>query len=155
MSKAQVTAASPPITALLQVQLCHIEIPSKMVTAARCIEPQLPAKEVIHVASLVIRRWFYFTLHSSLLSSVHIHAVLGGGGPKWQPLNVAGRHALFTRHQLESVLAGDNGNGGIQLRLDENGACLQTGGRLMAATAERLWLRQRWNPNSVIFVYNS
>jgi hypothetical protein len=52
---------------------------------------------------------------NSPLQSVLVHAVLGGDGPRWQPLNGAGRHALLTRRQLESVLEG--GNGGIQLRL--------------------------------------
>jgi hypothetical protein len=56
---------------------------------------------------------FFFTvLHATvslLHSSVNVHDVLGGGWPRWQPLNVAGVRSS------ESVLAGGNGNDGIQL----------------------------------------
>ncbi len=32
---------------------------------------------------------FFFLLYNSLLySAVHVHAAIGDGGPKWQPLNV-------------------------------------------------------------------
>ncbi len=57
---------------------------------------------------------------SPLKNSVHVHAVLGGDGPRWQPLNGSDRHALKARRQSESVLAGGNGNGGIQLRPDDD-----------------------------------
>jgi hypothetical protein len=52
---------------------------------------------------------------NSSLQSVYVHAVLGGGAPRWHPLNSADRHALLARFQLERVLAGGNGDGGIQL----------------------------------------
>jgi hypothetical protein len=59
---------------------------------------------------------------NSPLQSVFVHTVLGGGGPRRQPLNGSDRHALLARRQLESVLAGGNGDGGIQLRPDGGGA---------------------------------
>jgi hypothetical protein len=37
---------------------------------------------------------------------VYIHVALGAGGPRWHPLNVAGRNALMARRQSESVQAG-------------------------------------------------
>jgi hypothetical protein len=38
--------------------------------------------------------WFFlFSGLFSTLLSAYIHAAFGGGGPRWQPLNVAGRHA--------------------------------------------------------------
>jgi hypothetical protein len=40
------------------------------------------------------------------LPSKYVHAAFGGGGPRWQPLNVAGRHDPMARRQSESVLAG-------------------------------------------------
>ncbi len=72
-----------------------------------------------------------------LLQSVPIHAVLGGGWPRWQPLNGADRHALWARCQLESVLVDGYGDGGTQLRPDDNGARPSAGKRLAAATAEQ------------------
>ncbi len=54
--------------------------------------------------------------------SVSVHAAFGDGGPRWQPLNGADRHALLARCQSESVLAGGNGDGGFQLRPDGCGA---------------------------------
>jgi hypothetical protein len=85
------------------------------------------------------RRWLFFTFtqHNSSLQSVIVHAVLGGDGPRWQPLNSAGRHPLLAKRQLESVLAGGNGDGGIQLRRDDDGARPSAGKRLVAAMAER------------------
>jgi hypothetical protein len=43
----------------------------------------------------------------------------------------------MARHQLESVLAGGKGDGGIQLRRDNDGARPSAGKRLVAATAEQ------------------
>ncbi len=57
-----------------------------------------------------------------------VHAALGGGWPRWQPLNGADRHALWARCQLESVLAAGYGDGGIQLRPDDYGARSLAGG---------------------------
>jgi hypothetical protein len=73
---------------------------------------------------------------NSTLQSVYVHAVLGGDGPRWHPLNGADRHALLARCQLERVLAGGNGDRGIQLRPDGGGAS-SAGGWLAAATEER------------------
>jgi hypothetical protein len=86
------------------------------------------------------RRWFFQRrLHNinSSLQSVLVHAVLGGGWPRWQPLNDTDSHALWARRQSERVLAGGFGNGGIQLQPDDHGARPSAGGRLAAATAER------------------
>jgi hypothetical protein len=86
------------------------------------------------------RRWFFQRrLHNinSSLQSVLVHAVLGGGWPRWQPLNGTDSHALWARCQSERVLAGGYGDGGIQLRPDDYGARPSAGGRLAAATAER------------------
>jgi hypothetical protein len=43
----------------------------------------------------------------------------------------------MARRQLESVLAGGKGDGGIQLQRDDDGARPLAGKRLMEATAER------------------
>jgi hypothetical protein len=80
------------------------------------------------------------SLYSSLLSSVHVHAALGGDGPRWQPLNVADHHAQLARCQSESVLAGGNGNSSTKLWLDDNGARLLAVGWLLVAKARRIWL---------------
>jgi hypothetical protein len=96
--------------------------------------------EVVLAASLAQNgAGFSSHLHNinSSLQSVIVHAALGGDGPRWQPLNGAGRHPLLARRQLESVLAGGNGDGGIQLRRDDHGARPLAGKRLVAATAER------------------
>jgi hypothetical protein len=51
--------------------------------------------------------WFFlFSVLFSTLFNTHVHAAFGGGGPRWQPLNVTGLHALMVRCQSESVLAG-------------------------------------------------
>ncbi len=71
---------------------------------------------------------------NSLLQTVIVHAVLGGCGPRWQPLNETDRHAIWARRQLESVLAGGNDDGGIKCD------------RTTAALVHRLgsgWRRQR------------
>jgi hypothetical protein len=68
---------------------------------------------------------------------VPVHAALGGGWPRWQPLNGADSHALWARRQLERVLADGYGDGGIQLRPDNWGARPSAGERLAAAAAER------------------
>jgi hypothetical protein len=41
--------------------------------------------------SFAIRLWLFFTFtqQKQLLYTVHIHAALGSGGPRWWPLNVA------------------------------------------------------------------
>ncbi len=102
--------------------------------------PQLPQAEVALVASLA-QNGAGFSLHlhniNSSLQSVLVHAALGGGGPRWQPLNGTDRHARQARRQLESVLAGGYGDGGIQLRPDDYGARPSAGKRLAVATAER------------------
>jgi hypothetical protein len=46
--------------------------------------------------------------------------------------------AISARRQLERVLAGSNGNGDIQLQLDDDGARPLAGGRLAAAMEEQL-----------------
>jgi hypothetical protein len=74
---------------------------------------------------------------NSSLQSVYIHAALGGDGPRWQPLNGSGCHALLARRQLEKVLEGGNGDGGIQLRPDGSSACTSAVERLAAATMEQ------------------
>jgi hypothetical protein len=49
-----------------------------------------------------------------------------------------GRHArLMARRQLESVLAGGKGDGGIQLRRDDEGTRPSAGKQLVAAKAEQ------------------
>jgi hypothetical protein len=48
----------------------------------------------------------FFSTYVCTFSSTHVHAAFGGGGPRWQPLNVAGRHGPMVRCQSESVLAG-------------------------------------------------
>jgi hypothetical protein len=89
---------------------------------------------------------FSLQLHNinSSLQSVYVHAVLGGGGPRCQPLNSADCHALSVRRHSERVLAGGNGNGGRQLRPDGGGVCPSAGRQPAAATAERHWFPQRW-----------
>jgi hypothetical protein len=78
------------------------------------------------------------------LLSVFVHAVLGGGAPRQQPLNGTDRHALQARRQSESVLAGGNGGGGIQLRPDSGRGRPLAGKQLAAATAEQCqFQRQR------------
>jgi hypothetical protein len=64
-------------------------------------------EEVASAASLATWRGISF-LHILLFASPskYVHAAFGGGGPRWQPLNVAGRHDPMERRQLESVLAG-------------------------------------------------
>jgi hypothetical protein len=57
---------------------------------------------------------------------------------------------ILGRRELESVLAGSNGDGDIQLRLDDSSACLLARGRLMA---KRLGLQLRWILNYVILVF--
>ncbi len=102
---------------------------------------QLPKAEVVLVDSLAQNGAGFSkesTQHiNSLLQSVSIHAALGGGWPRWQPLNGTDRHALWARCQLESVLAAGYGDGGIQLRPDDYSARSSAGERLAAATAER------------------
>jgi hypothetical protein len=86
---------------------------------------------------------FSLQLHyvNSLQQSVYIHAVLGGDGPRWQPLNGADRHALLARRKSERVLAGGNSDGGIQLGIqlqqDGSGAHSSARKRQAVATAER------------------
>jgi hypothetical protein len=82
---------------------------------------------------------FSLLLHNinSSLQSVPVHAALGGGGPRWQPLNDTDRHALWARRQLESILAGGYGDGGIQLRPDNHSARPSAGEQLAVAAAER------------------
>jgi hypothetical protein len=58
-------------------------------------------------------------------------------------------HALLVRRQSESVLAGGNGDGGIQLQLDDSGIRLPAGGRL---TAERFRPSTAMDSKYVIFV---
>ncbi len=90
---------------------------------------------------------------NSLLQSVFVHAVLGGGGPRRQPLNDSDSHALLARRQLESVLAGGNGDGGIQLRPDGGGAPPSAGKRLAVATAGRHWFLTAMGSKFVLFVF--
>ncbi len=88
------------------------------------------------------------------LQSVSIHAALGGGWPRRQPLNGADSRALWVRRQSERVLAAatateggrawHSGDGGeensrnfVQFRPDECGACPSAGERLAAEVAER------------------
>ncbi len=100
---------------------------------------QIPKVEVVLAISLVLYGGgFSLQLNNinSTLQSVYVHAVLGGDGPRWQPLNGADRHALLARCQLERVLAGGNGDSGIQLRPDGGGTSSSAGGRLAAATEE-------------------
>ncbi len=96
----------------------------------------LPQAEVVLIASLAQNgAGFSLLLHNnSLLQTVIVHAVLGGCGPRWQPLNKTDRHAIWARRQLESVLAGGNDDGGIKCD------------RTTAALVHRLgsgWRRQR------------
>jgi hypothetical protein len=88
------------------------EEPGTVATAARRML-QLPKAEVVLAASLAQNGWLFISV---------VHAAFGGGGPRWQPLNGADRHALLARCQSESVLAGGNGDGGFQLRPDGYGA---------------------------------
>ncbi len=86
-----------------------------------------------------------------------VHAALGGGWPRRQPLNGAESRALWTRRQSERVLAAatategggawHGGDGGeensrnfVQLRPDECGARPSAGERLAAGVAERTGL---------------
>ncbi len=103
---------------------------------------QLPKAEVVLAASLAQNgAGFSLPLHNNkqiATISTIVHAALGGDGPRWQPLNGPGRHArLMARRLLESVLAGGKGDGGIQLRRDDDGAHPSAGKQLVAATAER------------------
>jgi hypothetical protein len=60
-----------------------------------------------------------------LSSAAHIHAALGGGGPRWRPLNVAVASSEW------QDAGGDPGrrlgDGGIQLRPDNGGASSSAG----------------------------
>jgi hypothetical protein len=55
--------------------------------------PLFPKAEVVLAASLVMQRWFLHSLQlhnrkqSAINYSVLVHAALGGGWPRWQPLN--------------------------------------------------------------------
>ncbi len=63
-------------------------------------QSQLPKVEVILAISPVLYGGtFPLQLHNvnSLLQTVYVYAVLGGGGPRWQPHNGADRHALLAR----------------------------------------------------------
>jgi hypothetical protein len=95
-----------------------------------------PQAEVVLIASLTQNgAGFSLLLHNnSLLQTVIVHAVLGGCGPRRQPLNETDRHATWARRQLESVLAGGNDDSGIKCD------------RTTAALVHRLesgWQRQR------------
>jgi hypothetical protein len=76
----------------------------------------------------------YTTVQQLLSSSVNIHAILGGGGPRQQPLNVA------VNTSSREILASSNNDGGIQLRPDIGGSSpsLQTvsGGMVIMATIQ-------------------
>jgi hypothetical protein len=97
---------------------------------------------------------FSLQLHNinSFLQSVFVFAVLGGGGPRWQPLNGADRHALLARRQLERVLAGGNSDGGIQFQPDGSSAPSLAGKQLAVATVERHRLSIVMGSKFVIFV---
>ncbi len=60
--------------------------------------------------------------------------------------------ALLTRRQLESVLAGGNGDGGIQLRPDGGGTSPSAGKRLVVATAGRHRFPTAMGSRLMIFV---
>jgi hypothetical protein len=90
---------------------------------------------------------------NSPLKSVFFHAVLGGDGPRRQPLNGSDRHALLARRQLESVLAGGNGDGGLQLRQDGGGATPSAEKRLAVATAGRHRFLTAMGSKFVLFVF--
>jgi hypothetical protein len=47
-----------------------------------------------------------------------VHAPLGGGGLRWQPLNVA---VAMSSWRDASYMAGGNGDSGTQLRSDDRG----------------------------------
>ncbi len=83
-----------------------------------------------------------------------VHAALGGGCPRRQPINGADSCALWARRQSERVLAAatategggawhsgdggeDNSRNFVQLRPDECGARPSAGERLAAEAAER------------------
>jgi hypothetical protein len=85
---------------------------------------------------------------------VSVHAALGGGWPRRQPLNGADSRALLARHQSERVLAAatvtegggawhgsdggeENSRNFVQLRQDECCARPSAGERLAAEAAER------------------
>ncbi len=85
---AQVAVFYPPTAASSQWWLCQWENPSPMATATRQIVATFDEGGRFF-RQPILRGWPSSSLHSSLLSSVHIHAVFGGGGPRWQPLNVA------------------------------------------------------------------
>jgi hypothetical protein len=76
--------------------------------------------------------------------SVSVHAAFGGGGPGWQLLNGADRHALLARCQSESVLAGGNGDGGFQLRRLRRSSI---GWGWQAVAAEEDWFLRRRSLN--------
>jgi hypothetical protein len=94
-----------------------------------------------------VRQWLFPCSYTtnSLLQSVYVHAVLGGGGPRWQPFNGADHHVLLARRQSERALAGGNGDsgngdggngdGGRQLRLDDSSTRPLAGTRPAAAMA--------------------
>ncbi len=74
-------------------------------------------------------------LYDTLNKISDIHAVLGGGKPRWQPLKVIVVCCIIVAScQSESVQVGSNSNGGGQWR------------RTMAALVSRLYvLRRRWH----------
>jgi hypothetical protein len=81
---------------------------------------------------------FSLQFHNSpLYPSENIHAVRGGGWPRWQLLNVADAKPYLAERQSESVLAGGNGDGGTQLQPDDSGARLSAGGWLVAVTVKQ------------------
>jgi hypothetical protein len=66
------------------------ESPSAMVIAAKRMA-QLPKAEVVISTSLVLWRWFFFFAVTQQLTvrykhAVIVHAALGGGWPRWQPV---------------------------------------------------------------------
>jgi hypothetical protein len=90
---------------------------------------------------------------NSSLHSVYVHAVLGGDGPRWQPLNGADRHAILVRRQSERVLAGGSGDSGRQLQPNSRGVRPSAGKEPAAATAERHWSFMTLDSKLLLFVF--
>jgi hypothetical protein len=100
--------------------------------------PCFQSRPTVVVCILAVTQQKQTTINYSVL----VHAALGGGWPRWQlSMVLYSNPAISARGQSERVLAGSNGDSGIQLRLDNGGARLLAGGRLAVVTAELLGLR--------------
>jgi hypothetical protein len=89
------------------------------------------------VSSFGLWQLLAVTQHNQSSYTVHIHAAIGSGGPRWQPLSVAVAAPQRVMSAERSLAAG-NGNSGVQLRPIDGGASSSAGGRAPATWWWRL-----------------